>query len=569
MNRLAVCRLLPGLMLFASSAAWSLGLGELRGQVVLGEGVAVTVDLLGVERQPPDASCFRLAPPDSAGDIPWLKRASFNVRPGVPAVLEIRSAVPLREPVLQIALQVVCGHELKREYVLLASPGKEPAVRPVEPRLADAQPVESRPPQPERRSRAQAPLAGEAPQKLAPPPRRKTEVPQRALSVVLPDRLLLSDGGEVGEPSLRLATELGTPGGEAKEIQRDMLRLEFRMLMAMQEQATTQLETAEKLRKMEETLGELKQKAGDFAMRAEQGGQAERPALAAPAPLPVPQQPATVEEEGWATWSMYAALAGAVLGLAGWFGWRSRRGVRSEDSDASLYVPPLKIDPQRDNESDAGLDIDLAFEPQLNAGAMAVDVELDGAGAGAVAAVEPQPPARPAVAPDSIMSIHATTVDEHFEANPVMELADIMLSFGRVKGAAQALQEYIDNNPQEALQPWIRLMEVYRMAGMRQEFEEVARNLNRHFNIAVQPWESPPEAEVTEDTRPAGLDEIPRLMGTVVDLWPGGDVVGYLYQLLRDNRGGGRQGFTMPVVDDILFLIELKETANRMDVALQ
>ncbi len=27
-----------------------------------------------------------------------------------------------------------------------------------------------------------------------------------------------------------------------------------------------------------------------------------------------------------------------------------------------------------------------------------------------------------------------------------MELSDIMLSFGRVKGAAQALQEYIDNN---------------------------------------------------------------------------------------------------------------------------
>ena len=47
---------------------------------------------------------------------------------------------------------------------------------------------------------------------------------------------------------------------------------------------------------------------------------------------------------------------------------------------------------------------------------------------------------------DSIMSVSAATVDEHFEANPVMELAEIMLSFGRVKGAAQALQEYIDSN---------------------------------------------------------------------------------------------------------------------------
>jgi hypothetical protein len=165
------------------------------------------------------------------------------------------------------------------------------------------------------------------------------------------------------------------------------------------------------------------------------------------------------------------------------------------------------------------------------------------------------------------MSIHATSVDEHFEANPVMELADIMLSFGRVKGAAQALQEYIDNNPQEALQPWIRLMEVYRMAGMRQEFEAVSRNLNQHFNVAVQHWDESQESgdEAAPVAPPAaGLEDIPRLINMVVDLWGEGDVVGYLYQLLRDNRGGGRQGFTLPVVDDIMFLIELKETANRM-----
>ena len=92
------------------------------------------------------------------------------------------------------------------------------------------------------------------------------------------------------------------------------------------------------------------------------------------------------------------------------------------------------------------------------------------------------------------MSISAATVNEHFEANPVMELAEIMLSFGRVKGAAQALQEYIDTNPQEALKPWIRLMDVYRMAGMRHEFEKVARELNKNFNVEVQKWELSAEA---------------------------------------------------------------------------
>lgn len=50
------------------------------------------------------------------------------------------------------------------------------------------------------------------------------------------------------------------------------------MLMAMQERATSQLATAEKLRNMEATLGDLQQRAGDFAQRIE------KPAVAEPVP---------------------------------------------------------------------------------------------------------------------------------------------------------------------------------------------------------------------------------------------------------------------------------------------
>ena len=36
-------------------------------------------------------------------------------------------------------------------------------------------------------------------------------------------------------------------------------------------------------------------------------------------------------------------------------------------------------------------------------------------------------------------------------------------------------------------------------------------------------------------------------------------------QLLRDNRGGTRIGLTLPVVSDLLFLVELKEVDNKID----
>ncbi|MDE2441209.1 MAG: hypothetical protein KGP14_09300, partial [Betaproteobacteria bacterium] len=390
----------------------------------------------------------------------------------------------------------------------------------------------------------------------------------------------------VGEPSLRLATELRS-ASVAKEAQRDILRLEYRMLMALYEQASSQMATAEKLRDMEGSLVELQAHAAEFAQRVEKEGATQPPLPAAP-PLAAVQQgnepavatakvqvkPRVVEESADdVPWSLYGLVLGVLLGLGAWFGWRKYREGKdaATEADPFVVVPEVRIDPQREDEHTELGGVDLHFEPAAKGMPIQIDVELDGEAhqdsRGDEALV--QDSVLPAPAPDSMLSINATTLDEHFEANPVMELADIMLSFGRVKGAAQALQEFIDHNPQEALQPWIRLMEVYRMAGMRAEFENVARNLNQHFNVEVLNWDGSAVevgvGAVAVAPRPQSIEDMPRLMHTVVELWDSGDVVGYLYQLLRDNRGGQRQGFAMPVVDDVLFLIELKETANRME----
>ncbi len=188
-------------------------------------------------------------------------------------------------------------------------------------------------------------------------------------------------------------------------------------------------------------------------------------------------------------------------------GWRRYREGRETAAayEPLIVVPEVRVDPKREEEREELGGIDLPVEPAAMGMPMQVDFELE---SHAAAEVQPAPvPAipQPGGAPDSVLSINATTLNEHFEANPVMELADIMLSFGRVKGAAQALQEFIDHNPEEALQPWIRLMDVYRMAGMRSEFENVARNLNQHFNVEVQSWEE----GAPETARSEGVPVVP------------------------------------------------------------
>ncbi|MBS1130450.1 MAG: hypothetical protein H6R16_1452 [Proteobacteria bacterium] len=574
------------LMLALSGSVFAVGLGDLRGQPVLGSSIRLEIALLGMEKQQLDVACFRLIQPEASSDLPWLKKASLTIRKGVSPVLEIRSEAPLREPIMQLAVQLGCGHEISRDYVVMASPAREGSVPAVEPRSdnIEAQ-VSSHVVRKAVRTRSVTPVAVEPPPRLSP---RKSG--KRLAETLIPDRLVLSEAGDVGDPSLRLATEL-QPGAGVKEAQREILRLEFRMLLAMHEQATSQMAAAEKLRNMEGTLGELQQRAGEFAQRVEKEGAvpiASEP-LVAVQPVPVPGPVANVpvrpqpsspvpvlkDFSGPSDWGFYGALLGAVLGLAGWFGWRKYRERQpvSGEVESPIDAPEMQVDPKRAEEREELGGIDLPFEAAAMGVPMQVDLELDGRDAPSPMPL-PEPESSPARAQDSILSINATTLDEHFEANPVMELADIMLSFGRVKGAAQALQEFIDHNPQEALQPWIRLMDVYRMAGMRTEFENVAHNLNLNFNVEVQSWDggkpalaiaAEGDADVPVAPRPQSLEDLPRLMQTVVELWESGDVVGYLYQLLRDNRGGQRQGFALPVVEDVLFLIELKETSNRME----
>lgn len=610
MNRLAFRYCFPAALLAVSASVSAIGLGELRGQPALGERLQVEVGLLGGGKDALDASCYRIVQPAGGGDLPWLKKANLTVRKGNPPVLEVRSEAPLREPILQFSIHVACGNDISRDYVILASPAREvvpvvaaersTGVRESTSVASSAQQSGSSRPATKERPlsvpRAQAPRV-RSPEKIG------TENG-------LPDRLMLSAGIDVGEPSLRLATGLfggmkqEAGAGSSVEAQREVLRLEYRMLMALHEQASTQMATAEKLRNMEGTLAELERRTLEVAQRVEKGaGQAESPSVKDQAVVPegqksgdpsgsavkasAPSAPVPEASDDFAEWMLYSVVVAAILALGGLLGWRNyrERQVRNEDSIDLFVAPELEVDPKRDEEREELGGVDLHVEPAVMGATMKVDVELDAVGEVGAALYQAPSDGASEAQLDSVFSVNATTLDEHFEANPVMELADIMLSFGRVKGAAQALQEYIDNNPQEALQPWIRLMDVYKMAGMRNEFEAVALNLNQNFNVEIQQWDGSepsqnrhsldlvldevPAAPVPLAPRPECLEDMPRIMASVTQFWSSGDVVGYLYQLLRDNRGGKRVGFALPVVEEILFLIELKETSNRMERELE
>ena len=149
-------------------------------------------------------------------------------------------------------------------------------------------------------------------------------------------------------------------------------------------------------------------------------------------------------------------------------------------------------------------------------------------------------------------SVPGEQIEEHQSA---IELADIMMSFGRLHGAADTLSEFIRGNPKQAVTPWLKLLEVYRAAGLRAEFDAIAKELNRTFNVIAVTWENYDALR----TNALSVEHFPHIMEQIQYVWRTRDCQVYLQRLLRDNRDSTRAGFPFSVIDDILMLSAVLE----------
>ena len=136
----------------------------------------------------------------------------------------------------------------------------------------------------------------------------------------------------------------------------------------------------------------------------------------------------------------------------------------------------------------------------------------------------------------------------------VLELAEIMMSFGRAEGAAQTLSEFLRDYPKESLIPWLKLLDLYYSSGRRGEYDDLAPKLNRAFNVKVPDWES-----FNGPTTAESVEQFGHIMARIGATWPNQDCLDYVNELLSDNRAGTRIGFPLGVVDDLLLLKSLLE----------
>ena len=384
------------------------------------------------------------------------------------------------------------------------------------------------------------------------------------------DRLLISSAADSeqpqagSDPRLRLSTRLSVQRPDkTSDDQRALLRLEFGLLSALHAQAAQQLALAEQIRSLEATLGELQNKAAGAARPAE-------PAAVISAALPTATRPpppsAALGEvpvaSGWGAWWDWLAitlLCGLIAGLIWLLRWRADQRSRLPARATAT------AEAARAAEKAGKVHADSVWELQMTR-------RGDGLPVVAESRTSADPPSMVDAIPSTWDELPAMGEDD--EGTAVLELAEIMLSFGRIKGAVQALEEFVANKPTAAVPPWLKLLDLYRQDEQRDAFDAVGLKLKRHFNVAPPDWETAAEASgpgfsisgegaLSIDQlllRLPTIRQLPHIANEILRTWGSLECLDYLKTLLRDNRSGERRGFALGTVREFLFLIDLQES---------
>lgn len=552
------------LLLASVSQAYALGLGGIRTQSHLGERLHAEIALIGGAEARLDSSCFALVEPYQDRGLPVLRQGSLSLR-GNRLVLD--SYQSMHEPAIQIAIRVGCNYELRREYTLNLSPGIDaPGTAGISaplPRqtVEQASAGDYNPPVPARRKLPPktAPVTPVPATSALPPATSPTGIP--ALPALPGSPPAASSPATGMAPTLPGQQPASPPGSPVPPVPAQPGQPA--PAAAQPPGAAGTAPAPLPPQGMAGMTGQPPAEPGGSPAPATTPAPAASPAAPKTPPAPAPEPELSPEEEimRFIDDNLPLVAAGLLIVLL-----LILFGVRKWQAQRKLSRLSVVKNPRREPVAKAPGGISAYSSLPAKDAALA---------AGSKASVVPS--FVPSMEIQSQFSVSGQTVNEHFEANPVLELAEIMLSFGRVDGAAQALREFVESNPTEALQPWIKLMEVYRMAGMREQFEEVARNLNRNFNVEVQSWEQANaqghsgidlDLNLEATGKPAisnagkmqSLEDVPRIRDYLIKTWGTQDCMSYLQQLLRDNRDGKRLGFPLPVVEEILLLVDVLET---------
>jgi len=130
----------------------------------------------------------------------------------------------------------------------------------------------------------------------------------------------------------------------------------------------------------------------------------------------------------------------------------------------------------------------------------------------------------------------------------VMQDASRLFTHGRVNQAIDHLQQHLTKHPKSSPWMWLYLLDLLSKEGKQQEFDIVAGECRKHFNLNV---------EHAPDLKQQGIESFPRVMKALQQAWGTPQVIALIDDLVYNTRLVPRMGFERSVFEDLMLLKEI------------
>ena len=140
--------------------------------------------------------------------------------------------------------------------------------------------------------------------------------------------------------------------------------------------------------------------------------------------------------------------------------------------------------------------------------------------------------------------------------------AQVYADLGRTDQAISILRNHIQNLASDRASPvpWLMIFDLYRRTNNRAGYDELAPQFRKHFNGRMPDWDSYGHELALDD----GLEAFPHLVARIERDWGKPEARKFLDELLYDNRGGSRLGFSLAAYRDLLLLLQVHDVLSSL-----
>ncbi len=549
------------LAMSAQTNVFALGLGNVEVNSHLGQPLRASIKVQGASELK-NVDCFRVMNDGSADN--QINSANFKLSKAVDdvAILTVTTNQVLNEPIMNLSIAAECDANIRRDYVLLLDPplstdvensletSTETIFENDQAKLADASTVAAT-------KAPQSVKVAKANKKSA-----KTIKTKVTATKALTKEIVLTAGYDVkpvdvvrAEPKNDVAKEakprLSISGGEMSVMPSNnpQLRMDMQLQFTpenapvpLQNALAGDIEIQDEVAVMNKRMVHLKSQIDQLSQNNQTLKTANQAQL---------QQLETASSAksslDWLGYILGGALLFSSFNIAN--KWRLRRQEQLfEDAELALgaeYLNPVVAL----NISDSFFDLDKDQENNKEIKGTTQNFAMNEAETDSL------------FAPATAETQTPFSVEEFNNDNNILDHADVFLSHGRTSLAIQLLQNHLIEHPKKSVTEWLFLLDLLAKDNMQAMYEQTALECKEHFNIRIADFSN------DEGSAKQRLEDFPRLIAGLEDIWGTPAAQVYLDDLIYNSRLETRVGFEKSVLEELLLLKNIAhESVNSAQV---